>query len=101
MKTIELKQVKHIDPAGNEAVLDYADYLRAIMQSPMNTQTGADIEEIRHSIRILDAIDNASGNQIEIEDADYAFLIRKINAAKFMFITPEILQFINDMTGGA
>lgn len=100
MKTIELKQVKHTDPAGNEAVLDYADYLRAIMQSPMNPQAGADIEEIRHSIRILDAIDNAT-DRIEIEDADYAFLVRKINAAKFMFITNEILQFINDMTGGA
>ena len=100
MKTIELKQVKQIDPAGNEAVLDYADYLRAIMQSPMNPQAGADIEEIRHSIRILDAIDNAT-DRIEIEDADYAFLVRKINAAKFMFITNEILQFINDMTGGA
>lgn len=101
MRQIELKQVKQIDPAGNESVLSYADYLHAIMQSPMNPQAGADIDEIRYSIRILDAVDNQSGGVMELEDADYAFLVRKVKAAKFMFITPEILQFIDDMTGGA
>ena len=99
MKKIELKELKQIDPAGNEAVLNYADYLRVIMQSPMDTQAGAGIEEIRHSIRVLDALDSASEDHIEIEDADYAFMAKKIKAAKFMFITPEIMQFVDDMTG--
>lgn len=101
MKRIELKEVKQIDPAGNESVLNYADYLHAIMQSPMNTQTGADIDEIRYSIRILDAIDNQKDGYIELEDADYAFFVRKIKVAKFMFITPEIMKFVDDMVGGA
>jgi len=101
MKRIELKEIKQIDPAGNEAVLNYAEYLRVIMQSPMDVQAGAGIEEIRHSIRVLDAVDKAKDNHIVVEDADYAFMVKKIKAAKFMFITPEIMQFVDDMTGNA
>ena len=99
MKQIELKELKQKDPAGNDAVLNYADYLRVIMQSPMNPQAGADIEEIRHSIRVLEALDTGGDDGFALEDADYAFMVRKIKTAKFMFINKEILKFIDDVTG--
>ena len=78
--------------------VNYAEYIRVIMQAPINPQIGADIEEIRSSIRVLDALDKSTHGEINLEDADYKFFVMKIKTAKFMFVNREILQFVEDVT---
>ena len=87
-------------PDGTEIVLGYWAQLQSTMRMPSNPQAGADIEEIRKSIRIIDVLEKAGQDAkvVEFEDADYEFLITKVSAAKYTFADPAIVQFVDDVT---
>jgi hypothetical protein len=100
MKTIPLKSVQMLKPNGEEITLDYWAQLQSTMRQPMNVQQGADVEELRKSIRILDALDKAGKDAdfLELEDTDHEYLVTKVSATKFTFVAPELVQFVDDVT---
>lgn len=100
MKRIPLKSVQMNSPDGKEMTLDYWVQLQATMRQPMNVQQGADVEEIRKSIRILDVLDKAGKDAefLELEDTDHTYLTTKVGATKFTFVAPELAQFVDDVT---
>ena len=100
MKRIPLKSVQLIKPDGVEVTLSYWVQLQATMRQPMDVQQGADVDELRKSIRIMDALDAAGQDAefLELEDTDHEFLVSKVGATKFTFVAPELVQFVDDVT---
>lgn len=96
--------VKHVPlkslPAGDTTLPDivYADVIRECLRRPMDQQKGADITEMRASLRVLDALDSANGS-LDLEDADYDHLKAKVIAMPWNVIDRRILTFIDDVTG--
>jgi hypothetical protein len=97
MKRIELKRFQFTMPEGGQQTMDYKGQLQHIMRMATDPQRGADIDEIRHSLRVIDALDKADGF-VELEDADYEFMVKKVRAARFPVAVPELLQFLDDVT---
>lgn len=92
MKTITFRNVQ-----VGENTLNYKTQLIGIMQMPKDPQRGAGIEEVRSSVRVLEALEKAGDDQVVLEDADYAHVVEKINSARYLMLTKEVLQFIDDM----
>lgn len=99
MKRIPLKTVDVSLPSGSEMSLDYKTQLQVILRAPIDPKAGIDIEEMRGSIRVLDALDKADGDFCDLEDADFFFMVKKVNSAHFAQAHPAILQFVDDVTG--
>ena len=80
--------------------LSYWAQLQSIMRTPIDIQQGADIEEIRNSIRVLDALDEVGieAEFLELEDSDFEYLVSKIQVAKFTFADLALVQFVDDVT---
>jgi hypothetical protein len=98
MKSIPLKTVP-IEINGQAATLDYREQLQNILRAPSNSQAGADYEEIRKSLRLLDALEqNKSVPALELEDADYEYLRLRVMGARFLFIDKAVMDFIEDVT---
>jgi hypothetical protein len=70
------------------------------MRSPTNPQGGADIDEIRKSIRVLNVLDEIGQDAevLELEDSDYEYMQTKVSASKFTFADAAIVQFVDDVT---
>lgn len=101
MKHIAYKTVEVTNAAsGNTIVLDYCTYLKAAIQNPLDGKA-LGVEEMRHSIRLLDAIDKGDANGADFEDADFEFLVQKVQAMKFTWAHPAFVQFVDDVTKGA
>ncbi len=100
MKKLELKQLPMTRPDGTEETLSYWVQINSLMRMPANPQAGADIEEIRSSIRVIDVLEKAGQDAkvVEFEDSDYEFLKTKIAGAKYTFADPAIVQFVDDVT---
>ena len=100
MKAVPLKKVVTTSPNGVDGELDYKDYIKTIVAMPIEGQRGLSIEEIRSSMRVLDALDKAEGEMIDLEDQDYEYMKSRVSQARFGFASAEILQFIDDVTKG-
>ena len=98
MKAVPLKKVVTTSPSGADGELDYKEYLKTIVAMPNEGQKGLTIEEIRSSMRVLNAIEKVGGDVLDLEDQDYEYMKKKVNAARFGFASAEILQFIDDVT---
>lgn len=92
-KVIKLKK---LGKEGESGQLDYAAMIRVIIQSPTNPQQGLTVEEIRKSVRVLEALDKAKG-KLELEDADYDVLKTKVENFRFGLAHKDILTFIDDI----
>jgi len=99
MKRIPLKKVAVTTPEGKEEIMDYKELLEKIVRSPSDRQRGMDINEIRSSLKVLDALEKADGEFIELEDADFAFMSGKVHEARFFYANHAVLQFVDDVTG--
>ena len=96
MKTIALKTV--VAPInGVETRIGYGSQISELMRTPADSK-GADLDEIRHSIRILDAVEAAKGDVLELEDADFEFMKNKILKTRWPLIDRWVQQFIEDVT---
>jgi hypothetical protein len=96
MKSIALKTVEVVID-GTPKKLSYQAQLIEIMRTPTGDK-GADIEEIRRSIKVLDALEK-TGDTLQLEDADFEFMANKIKYARWPVIDRYVLQFIEDVTG--
>jgi len=95
MKSIELRQVPGDGPVE---ILDYRATLKEIVRRPLNPQQGLTIEEMRQSIRVLDALDAANGT-LELEDADYAHLVAKTKAMTWAVADRRLIQLYDEVVG--
>ena len=92
MKTIKLKVV---EMDGRQ--FDYKEELKTVFRAPADPQRGADYEEMRRSMRVLDALDKANDTLV-LEDADFTNLQERVKKARFVMVHPIIVQFIEDVT---
>lgn len=95
MKTIELKTVPFVAFDADQT-LDYKMLIGTLMETPENPQAGAGIDEIRRSIRVLDALEGANG-AVNLEDADYEYLVRRVKTAKFTSSNQVFIDFVEDI----
>lgn len=105
MKEIVLKTISGTHE-GKEIRINYRDQIEAILNVPMDMRS-ADMNEVRRSIRVLDAIDltppplpHGEGEPVvlRLEDADYEYLKQRVLAARWPFINKVIVQFVDDVT---
>lgn len=94
MKHIELKVL------GPEPAISYRDVLVEVVRRPSNPQAGIGIEEMRNSIRVLDALD-ASNGTLELEDADYELLKSKLLSMPWSVADRRILTLIEDVSAAS
>ena len=97
MKKIPLKT---LDDPTSPVTIEYAQVLREVVRRPLDPQRGADIAEMRQSLRVLDALDAANGT-LELEDADYAHLKEKIERMPWNVVDRRLLQMIDDVLGAS
>jgi hypothetical protein len=91
MKTIELRTVDD---------LSYRDILKEVVRRPLDPQRGADIAEMRQSIRLLDALELGNGT-LELEDADYQVLVEKVKAMRWNVIDARLVGLIDEVLGAS
>ena len=89
MKSIPLKDLGE---------LRYADILKEVVRRPLDPQRGADITEMRQSIRVLDALETANGT-LELEDSDYAHLKEKLERMQWSVVDKRLVQLVDDVLG--
>ncbi len=96
MKSVPLKVVE----INEENNLDYKNELRTILITPEDRQAGANIEQMRLAIRVLDVLDvlDEDADVLELEDADYEYLQGRVQNARFGMVHPAIVQFIDDVS---
>src|SRR5262245_12714966 len=80
-------------------VMHWADIIRQVVRAPLNRQQGADIDEIRRSLRVLDAVDRATSDELELEDADWQVLKDKVVGMRWGVIDERLVQFHDDIVG--
>ncbi len=98
MKTIELKVLKE-----GEFTIDYRAQLLSCVRVPMASERGMDIEEMRKSIRVIEALEKPTldelknQNWVDFEDADYEHLKQKVSAMRWNLAHRFIVQFVDDV----
>lgn len=99
MKQIPLKMATMTRSDGVEMELSYWSQIWRIMKSPMDVQGGIDITEMRSSIRILDELDKVGqeAEYLDLEDTDYEYLAKRVNATRFAFTDVALVQFVDDV----
>ena len=98
MKSLVLRSLPDTRPEG--ATIDYRDVVQQVIRAPLKPEAGVGIEEMRQSIRVLDALDKANGT-LELEDADWNHLVAKTRAMQWAFVDRRILTFIDDVLEGS
>jgi len=81
-------------------VLMWDDAIRQIIRRPNDQQRGADLDEIRRGVRVLDALDkaNTTGNVLELEDADWEHLKQKTLSMQWAFVDKRIIDLVDAIT---
>lgn len=102
MKRILLKNLPDPRwPLGTEGYeanrVDYRVVVEQCVRLPMDRQAGASIEEMRKGIRILDALDRARDNVLELEDADWEHLKTKVEKMPWAQVDRRFLEFYDDI----
>lgn len=97
MKKIPLRVLP--DPQAPDvaaAEIRSAELIRQVIRQPLDKQKGADIDEIRRGIRVLDALDR-SHEVLELEDSDYSHLKDKLIAMQWGVVDKRLLQVVDDI----
>lgn len=94
MKRIPLKTL----PDARTGDIVYQDVLREVIRRPLDPQKGADIPEMRQSIRVLDALESANG-VLELEDSDYEHLKAKLGAMQWNIVDKRLVTLCDDVNG--
>jgi len=74
----------------------YAEVLREVVRRPLDPRAGISIDEMRQSLRVLDALDAANGT-LDLEDADYDHLKAKLLGMQWNVVDRRILQLVDDV----
>lgn len=86
------------DPQWEANRVDYAAVIEQAIRVPLDRQTGSTIDEMRKGIRVLDALDAAKNDVLELEDADWDFLKLKIEKMPWGMTDRRLVQFYDDVT---
>jgi len=92
MKHIPLRTL----PDARLGDIVYQDVLREVCRRPLDPQKGANIEEMRQSIRCLDALDSANGT-LELEDSDYEHLVQKLKGQPWNVVDKRLVTLFDDV----
>jgi hypothetical protein len=87
-------------PDAQQGDIDYQVVLREVIRRPLDPKQGATIEELRQSIRVMDALDHANGT-LELEDADYQHLKLKLESMPWNVVDRRIVQLVDDVLGAS
>lgn len=93
MKTVEFKTVP-MTVFGEKQELEYKPLIQVIVEQPVNPQTGATIDEVRRSVRVLDKLE-ASNGKMELEDSDFEYLYNRIKNAHFTSNNKAFVDFVD------
>jgi hypothetical protein len=77
--------------------MEWAEIIRQVVRRPLDPQRGVDIDEMRKSIRVLDALEKSNG-VLELEDADWEFLKMKTLAMQWGVIDSRIVQYVDEVS---
>ena len=97
MRKIELKSVEAV-LMGEEQNFSYGDMIKVLLELPENPEKGATIAEVRQSIKVLDALDE-SDKEIELEDADFAYVLKRVRNAKWASANKVFIDFVDYIEG--
>lgn len=83
---------------GND--FDDVIILTEVVRRPSDPRTGMSIDEVRRSVRVLDNLESleSTADSVSFEDADYDFLINKLNDFKFALADKRIVDLIDRAT---
>ena len=85
-----------VDIEDTDDPLDYHDLMVQIVRAPTDPRAGAAIEEIRQSLLVLDALDEAEGQEyVVLEDAWWRTLRDKVKVFRFRFAHRTIADFVD------
>lgn len=101
MKHIELLKLpdprfQPEDPLYAINLVDYRVVIEQAVRIPLDRQNGANIDEMRRSIRLFDALDRANGT-LELEDADWELLKQKVERMPWANVDRRFVQFYDDV----
>lgn len=96
MKTIPDPRFPPGTPEYDANTIVYAEVISQVIRRPLDPQKGADMDEMRRGIRVLDAVDRA-GPVLELEDADWEHLKQKTLAMPWGFVDRRILAFVDEI----
>lgn len=102
MKRIKLlslpePKLRPSDPSYEAQRVDYRSLVEQAVRIPLDRQNGASIDEMRKGIRILDALERASAEVLELEDADWEFLKTKVERMPWALVDRRFIQFHDDI----
>ena len=96
MKQIPLKTVEAM--IGEKPIrISYKAQIAELIRTPSGDK-GADYDEVRRSIHILDILDETTGDTLSLEDADFEYMKGRILSARWPMIDKAIMTFIEDVT---
>lgn len=101
MKHITFKVVEDIvNPEGTTVAFSYRDVIERAIKTPMDIKMGMGmpVDELRKSIRLLDALEKGNELGMDLEDADFAYFKEKIQGVvRFNFTHRAFEQFFTDV----
>jgi hypothetical protein len=89
------------DPLYTPNLMTYRTLIEQVTRVPMDRQSGASIDEMRRSIRVLDALEACHGEVLTLEDADWEHLRNKVERMPWATIDRRILRFIDDVVNAS
>jgi hypothetical protein len=96
VKTIELKIVER---AAGEP-WDYREVIKNVING-VDPREGLSVDEMRKRLRVVDALEACDGPVLELEDADYELLARKVREMKWIVVDRVIVDFCDDIANAA
>lgn len=92
MKFIPFKE----QTVDGKVVLKSAAVIRGIIENPPN---GANLSEVRNRLRIIDALEKAGADGMQLEDADHALLARVIQepTQRYVVVSKSFVEICDDI----
>jgi hypothetical protein len=85
------------DPGYEANRVDYRVLCEQCIRVPLDRQSGASIDEMRRGIRVLDALDRAKDEVLELEDADWEHLVEKVKRMPWGMVDRRFIRFYDDV----
>jgi len=95
VKSIRLRSLPP-GPTSLEGDIEWAEVIRQVIRRPLDPQKGVEIDEMRKSIRVLDALAKSNG-VLELEDADWEHLRLKTMTMQWGLIDGRIVEFVDEV----
>lgn len=72
--------------------------LKQWAEQPLDPRSGMAVEELRRSVRLLDRLERAATDYVDLEDADWLYLKQKISSGlRLIKADREVLALIDEV----